>query len=328
VASPATTITASAPLDAAQEAVEHTRRQLFPFRFERWVALGFVAFLDQCGRTGSLGNFPGGGPGGGGNGKGAGAEVDAALAWLGAHVLLVSVLAALALAFVVLLMAAVLWVNSRGVFMYVDDVATGRADVGRPWRAHAAHASSYFAWSFAVAMAMLIAVLLLVLGGALSVLWIVRARTPSAAVPGIAAIVLLVLLLLAVGLLVALVTLGQRDFVAPLQMRTGRTCTGAWRLLLALLRAHPGVFVVYVLLKICAAFAIGLAALIVGCGTCCCGFLPVVAQTALQPAYYFERAWPLFLLRRLGYDVFPSAPAPPPHVPPRADPLPVAPPPV
>ena len=50
------------PLDAAQQALEHTRRQLFPFRFERWLALGFVAFLDQCGRTqtGFSTGFPGG----------------------------------------------------------------------------------------------------------------------------------------------------------------------------------------------------------------------------------------------------------------------------
>ena len=34
------------PIDAAREAFEHTRRQLFPFRFERWLTLGFVAFLD------------------------------------------------------------------------------------------------------------------------------------------------------------------------------------------------------------------------------------------------------------------------------------------
>jgi hypothetical protein len=29
----------------------------------------------------------------------------------------------------------------------------------------------------------------------------------------------------------------------------------------------------------------------------------VVAQTALQPAYYFERAWPLYVLRQLGHDL-------------------------
>ena len=40
------------PLDAATAAYEHTRRHLFPFKFERWLALGLVAFLEQCGRGG------------------------------------------------------------------------------------------------------------------------------------------------------------------------------------------------------------------------------------------------------------------------------------
>jgi hypothetical protein len=58
-----------------------------------------------------------------------------------------------------------------------------------------------------------------------------------------------------------------------------------------------------VVLKIAWVFAVVIALMIAGCLTCCCGFLPVVAQTLLQPAFYFERAWSLFLLRQLGYDL-------------------------
>jgi hypothetical protein len=313
-------VTASAALDAAQAAVDHTRRYLFPFHFERWVALGFVAFLDQCGRTGAGGSFnvPGAGAG---DADGGGPDIEPVLAWLGAHVVIVALAAAALLALIVVVTAVILWVNSRGVFMYIDDVATGRADVRRPWKEHAGHASSYFAWSFAFAMATLTAVLLLVVAGALVALQILRARTPSATVAGVVVIVGLVLVLCAVLLVAALATTALRDFVAPLQVRTAQTCTGAWRTFLALLRAQPWVFVVYVLLKVCFAMVVGLAALVVGCCTCCCGFLPVVAQTVLQPAYYFERAWPLFLLRRLGYDVLPPAPPLPPATEPPALPV-------
>jgi hypothetical protein len=44
--------------------------------------------------------------------------------------------------------------------------------------------------------------------------------------------------------------------------------------------------------------------LLVGCLTCCLVFIPIVTQTALQPLFFFERAWSLFFLRRLGHDVF------------------------
>ena len=292
-----------------QQAIEHTKRHLFPFHFERWLALGFVAFLDQCGRGGVSFNVPGPGGWGGADGAGdrAGAQVQSALAWLAAHVVLVSVLAAFVLAVIVTVTALVLWINSRGVFMYVDDVATGRADVVRPWREHARLASSYFAWSFGLTVATLTAVLLLVLTIGAVVVVMVRGR-PPAVVAGVALIVGLALLLLAVVFVVTLASVALRDFVAPLQMATGRSCGEAIRVLLGLVRAHPGVFVVYVLLKIAVSLAVATVALLVGCCTCCFGFLPVIAQTALQPAYFFERAWPLYVLRQLGHDVL----APPP----------------
>ena len=308
MSSPAAPVSASAPLDAVQPAIEHTRRHLFPFRFERWLALGFVAFLDQCGRGGASFNVPG--PGGWGDTEGARGEIDSALAWLAAHVVLVSVLAALALAIVVAVAAVVLWINSRGVFMYVDDVATGRADVARPWREHAGLASSYFAWSFGLTVATLTVVLLLVLAIGGVALVMVRGR-PSAIVAGVALIVGLVLLLLTVAFVAVLASVALRDFVAPLQIAAGRPCGEAVQVFLGLLRAHPGVFVVYVLLKVALILVLGMVALVLGCCTCCFGFLPVVAQTALQPAYYFERAWPLYVLRQLGHDLLapPALPA-------------------
>jgi len=59
---PALPLTEPSPIEAAREAIEHTRRLLFPFRFERWLTLGAVAFLDQCGRGGMGGTLPGGPP--------------------------------------------------------------------------------------------------------------------------------------------------------------------------------------------------------------------------------------------------------------------------
>jgi hypothetical protein len=301
-------VPASAPLDAMQQAIEHTRRHLFPFHFERWLALGFVAFLDQCGRGGASFNVPGPGGWGGADGAGdrAGAEVQSALAWLAAHVVLVSVLTALVLAIVVALTALVLWINSRGVFMYADDVATGRADVARPWREHARLASSYFAWSFGLTVATLTAVLLLVLAIGAVVVVMVRGR-PPAVVAGVVLIVGLALLLVAVIFAVTLASVALRDFVAPLQLASGRSCGEAIGVFLGLVRAHPRVFVVYVLLKIAVTLALATIAVVLGCCTCCFGFLPVVAQTALQPAYYFERAWPLYVLRQLGHDLLAPA---------------------
>jgi len=200
--------------------------------------------------------------------------------------------------------AVVLWVNARGVFMYADAVATGRADVSRPWRQHADAASSYFGWSLGITFAL---VFTLLFAGGLVVV------TAFAFVAGRlqgtggwlmlgAMVPVLVLLALALPLL-ALAGLALRDFVAPLQLATGLPCGAAARLLESLVVAQPGAFVLYLLLKLLVVVATGLVVVIGGCLTCCLGFLPVVMQAVFQPLFHFERGLSLMLLRQMGHDV-------------------------
>src|SRR5260370_38414429 len=49
-------------VDAAREAAQHTRRHLLPLSPLKWLTLGFLAFLDQCGRS-VAGSGPHGGNG-------------------------------------------------------------------------------------------------------------------------------------------------------------------------------------------------------------------------------------------------------------------------
>jgi hypothetical protein len=290
-------------LDAAQRAIEHTRRQLFPFRFERWLVLGCVAFLDQCGRRSGMAGFnvPGG-PGGWGGGGGPDEGLAKVVQWLATHAVIVAAIAAAVLTVVIGFMAAVLWLNSRGVFMYVDNVASGRADFERPWREHATRAASYFAWSFGLALATMVGCLLLLAAGVVAVVALVSGPRGSGLTAGLGLAAILVLFL-GLILVASLASVALHDFVAPLQIRAGVGCGAGIRLLRELVRAHPGAFVIYVLLKILFSIVAGVVLLVAACFTCCCALLPVVMQTALQPLFYFERAWPLFLLRQLGYDL-------------------------
>jgi hypothetical protein len=296
------------PIDAAQQAIDHTRRQLFPFRFERWLILGCVAFLDQCGRRSGIGGYNFSGPGGWGNAAPDQGDVSKAVEWLATHAFLVAGVAAALFTVVIAFSALILWLNSRGVFMYVDNVATGRADFERPWREHASRAASYFAWSFGLALAILVGLLLLGVAAAVAVVALVSGPPGSGLTAGLGlgGIFILFLLLIVIG---SLASLALRDFVAPLQVRAGVGCREAMGLLAGLVRAHPGAFAVYVLLKIAYSIVAGILLMVAACLTCCCALLPVVMQTALQPLFYFERAWSLFLLRQLGYDLIVDAAA-------------------
>jgi hypothetical protein len=303
-------VPAVSPVDAAREAFAHTRRGLFPLRLERWLVLGFLAFLDQCGRS-----LPGGGgsPGaGGGHGPHGGglpdtaevaAQLQKALEWLSAHaapMVLGGLVGLITLAAVV---AVVLWVNSRGVFAYLDAVATGRAELSRPWRRHALAASSYFGWSLGITLA---AVFVVVFAAGLVVTTVFAWATGRlSAAPWLLVATMfpvLALLLLALPLL-ALARVALRDFVAPLQLATALPCAAAARVLESLVLRHPGAFVLYLLLKLLVVVVTGLLVAVGGCLTCCLGFLPVVMQIVFQPLFFFERAFSVCLLKQMGYDV-------------------------
>jgi hypothetical protein len=300
------------PFDAASEAFAHTKRQLFPIRPGRWLALGLLAFLDQCGRA-----YRGGGGGGTGwrhhgpalgeggfAGNSALAGLQRLAEWITAHAALVTIGALVGLLVVAGLAAVVLWFNARGVLMYADDVATGRWDIRRPWRQHAAAAASYFGWSLGMSLAglfILVFAATLVGAGALA---LVSGRLQGSGVWLAAAGGAPVLGLLMLGLLaLALAALALRDFVAPLQLATGLPCGAAARVLESLVLAHPGAFVLYLVLKLAVVVGSAIVIALGGCLTCCIGFLPIVMHVVFQPLFYFERAISLFLLRQMGYDV-------------------------
>ena len=80
-------------------------------------------------------------------------------------------------------------------------------------------------------------------------------------------------------------------------------CQAAASAALAVLLGLPGAFVLYLLLKLAVAVASGIVIALLGCLTCCIAFLPVVMQVVFQPLFFLERAFPVLLLRQLGYDV-------------------------
>jgi hypothetical protein len=291
------------PVEAAVEAYAHTRRLLFPFRFEHWLTLGLVAFLEQCGRGGVGGALPGAPPRAGWPSPDSGTgDLSNVGTWFTAHLALIVAVAIGAFAFLILVVAVVTWIGSRATFVYIDDVATGRGELARPWKAHAEQAQSYFAWRFGLAAALLGALALLVVL-AVGAAFLIARGGPAGAGAGalllIALVPVFVLALLAGGL----GAMALRDFVAPLQMRTHAPAGAAVRQLADLVRAHPLPFLMYVVLKIVFEIVRGAVLVMATCVTLCCILLPVVTQTALQPLFFFERAWSLFFLRQMGQDL-------------------------
>ena len=111
---------------------DRARELLFPARMEKWLTLGFIAFLAGLGEGGGNYNFrwPGGGKmggpfgsGGGGGGKSATPDptpaemLREAMTWVHEHLALVIVLGSVALLFGFGLGLVLTWLSSRGKLM-------------------------------------------------------------------------------------------------------------------------------------------------------------------------------------------------------------------
>ena len=302
-------------VDALGEAISHMRAKLFPFSFVGWVTLGFVALIESCGSGGGGTSFQnrmgGGSPG---SYEDPTRFVEWVFGWIAAHMLVfvagLMVLMALSLVF--------MWLRSRMIFVYIDDVASGRFDLVRPWGQHGHHADSFFILSLIVQGASFILLVLVIGLGGFFLLW-ARANEWAGGAMAIAAIPIVFIFLLSLAV-AALLSMVLRDFVAPLQISRDVGAREAGGVFLSMFSASPGLWIGYALLKFVVSIAVGLVVAIIGCLTCCVGLLPLVNQTVFQPVYYAERAWSLKLLAQLGEDVGPKVMPMPPSRPPLPDP--------
>lgn len=298
-------------IDALGEALSHTRAKLFPFSFGGWLTLAFVSLFESCDlssggtsareRIAPPGRFDD--PTG---------ILDTVSGWIAAHMII----------FVTLLIGGMIvsllfmWIRSRMIFVYADNVATGRFELSRPWNDHGSLADSFFGLSLVVQGASFIALVLII---GLGVLFLVWARASEWAVLAIVMGMLPLTFVFLVALLVAaILNMVLRDFVAPLQLARGIGSRAAVGVFLTLLGAHTGAFVVYAILKLILSIVIGIVMAAATCLTCCVAALPIVNQMIFQPVYYAERAWSLKLLAQMGEDtggrLMPPPPVPEPIV--------------
>lgn len=300
-------------IDALGEAISHMREKLFPFSFAGWITLGFVSLLESCGSGSSTGGLQNrvGRPG---SYEDPTRIAESAFAWIAAH-MIIFVGALMGLMVVSLLF---MWLRSRTIFVYIDDVASGRFDLVRPWGQHGAHADSYFVLSLVVQGASFILLVLIIGLGGFFVLW-ARANEWAAGAILMGALPVVFIFLLAI-LAASLLNMALRDFVAPLQISRDVGAREAGSIFLSMLSQNAGLLIGYAILKFVVGIGVGIVVLIGSCLTCCIGALPLINQTLFQPIYYAERAWSLKLLAQMGEDVFTKVMPPPPSNPPYEDP--------
>ncbi len=283
-----TRVSVIAPLG---EAFDTVKRVLFrPFNALKWFGMGFTAWLAMLYEnfSGFLLN--------GCNSVGQD-FFKTGWRWFQANALLSSAtfLALFVLACSLLLVVA--WVSARGRFMFLDNVVNNRGEVAAPWNRWSRQGNSYFIFSILFGLALVVIVFLagvvLVVAG------------PGAAGLGwdmfmiVAAALGLILAALAL-LCISCIYVFLDDFVVPIMLCRACGVMEAWGVILELLAANIGVFVLYLLFKLVVVIAVGLGAALLLCATCCLAFVPYIGTVIMLPFLVFMRSYPLHFLEQFG----------------------------
>jgi len=284
---------------------ERMRRMLFePFDLVKWLVLGFAAWLASLGS----------GPGGGGNVSGdpteIGSSVGDAASSAFSSILALSI-ASFVIVAVLLLVAVVLWISSRGKFIYLDNVVHDRAEIVKPWRDFRKLGDSLFLWRL-----IFVAIVIAVIGAA-----VVIPALPAAIVTGGDLDDLSYFAITSWGVLVGIVAvfvaiasifvaLFLDAFIVPIMYRFNLGAVEGWRYFIPWLKARPGSFLLYGLFVLLLAIAYVIISLLVCVLTCCIGALPYVGTVLLLPLLVTYRCFSLEWLAQLdpGFDVFTPLP--------------------
>jgi hypothetical protein len=301
-------------------AYERVKQMLFkPFDLARWITIGFCAWLAGLGESGGGGSFNSGSN----YGNNGGQPVEhfrhfyyEVRDYVALNLFWIIPVAVVLVVFSVALWLLILWLNSRGKFMFLHCVALNKAEVSEPWSRFAGAASSLFRFRIVLGLVGMVLTLPLLAFIALTILRMVLQG--EAYFAGLMTAAGLVLALILVGVVLALIHKFMVDFVVPIMFLRGGSCLAAWREFYALLSVSAGHFALYILFQIVLSWAIGLMVLLVIIFTCCIAgclmLLPFLGTVVLLPVLVFKRAYPLYYLAQFGpqYDVFPILPGPPP----------------
>jgi hypothetical protein len=292
-------------------AFEVMKRILFqPFDFAKWCVIGFAAFLSGAWGSSFRFHFPWNGNWNFRSTSHHNINMPTSESlppWLLPFITVIAVL-------VFIWIVVVMWVVSRGRFIFTDCVVQNRAAIVAPWKEYRREGNSFFLFSLAVAfLAMLIIGGLVLLIAVPLGLFASGKGTTGFGATAVFAFVFIGLVWLAFAIFFGVVS----QFMVPVMYRRRCLAREAFFDVSKLVLARPGPFVLFVLFGIVLVLALLLAGTIASCLTCCIAGFPYVSSVVLLPAFVWLLAFKLLFLRQFGpeYDVWATADFPSPASP-------------
>ncbi len=199
----------------------------------------------------------------------------------------------------------ILWLSSRGRFMYLDNLVHRRTEVKAPWTEFAAQGDSLFLWQVVYSLVVMVVMASLAIGSllvffpvALAIEAPLAATVPLAILAGTLGFILIVALVY--------IEFFLTQFVVPIMYKHRLSATEAWRRFLPVFREHPGHFALFGLFY----FAIMMVGWILyvagGFLTCCIGLIllaiPYIGAVLTLPLLTLGRYFSLEFLGQFGDD--------------------------
>ncbi len=287
------------------------KKALFqPFDLGKWFTVGFTAFLAALmdGQGGSGGNS---------NSYGRShTDIDdvfyfpeQAWDWLQTHPV-VFTLILVGVVFLFILGIVLLWISSRGKFMFLDNVVHDKAEVKAPWYEYKREGNSLFIWRLVYGLLVFVVVVISL------IVAFVKIREMyydySALSEKIFSIMGMVLYFLGLFIVTGYISLYLNDFIVPIMYKHRLTTSQAWFKFLPLFSSRMGHFLLYGLFVLLLIILVVIAVIIFGFVTCCIGFLlliiPYLGSVVLLPISYTFRAFSVEYLGQFGeeWNVFPA----------------------
>lgn len=279
------------------KAYDHMKEMLFPFTFEKWLVLAFVAFL--------VGPFVGGIPTGGDFKPNVfhhrtthysypGESISSAVSFVETHVAIIAVAFLIGLALYLL----IAYISSRALYIYMDCVVHRSAAFVDPWKRGAKFANAFFIGRLVID---------LICGGALVAIFVVAAAASwgllrqgvfTQELAGIFALTVLFAAPIAIALFV--LRWLYSNLVGPIMYTRDIGVLAGWGELWRLAKGRLAEFILYALLNMALYIGYAIICVPVMCCTCCIGLLPVVHQMLFQPLLLWFRAYPFYFLAQFG----------------------------
>jgi hypothetical protein len=285
------------------------KRALFsPFDIGKWFTIGFTAFLAD------IVNTHNGGGGGSSFRERTHWDWDDVQDFPGVVIDWLAdnpgwfMLCLIGLVVVIAIALLLLWLSSRGKFMFLYNVANDESQVSKPWGEYGREGNSLFLWRLGFTLICLVPVAILIGLG----IHVATGMAEAYYVPAGSIVAIIGLAFAGFALFVAIgyIDLFLDSFVIPIMYRQRVGVTDAWARFLTLFSRHPWHFILYGLMVFVLHLLVGLVVFVVGLLTCCIGFLlliiPYIGSVVTLPISYAFRAFSLEYLEQFGpeYKVF------------------------